>query len=74
MLLRAVVLLDPLTTDFSIVSIKHTNSSGTTKEVKGPKTKEGVGYQLDLNLSPSEKIKLKVKNMLMIEYTENYIV
>ena len=61
MLLRAVVLLDPLTTDFSIVSIKHTNSSGSNKDLKGPKIKEGVGYTLDLKLSPSEKIKLKVK-------------
>lgn len=61
MLLRAVVLLDPLTTDFSIVSIKHTNLSGSNKDVKGPKIKEGVGYTLDLKLSPSEKIKLKVK-------------
>ena len=61
MLLRAVALLDPLTTDFSIVTIKHTTASGTTKEVKGPKIKEGIGYMLDLKLSPSEKIKLKVK-------------
>lgn len=61
MLLRAVVLLDPLTTNFSIVSIKHNNLSGATKEVKGPKIKEGVGYMLDLKLSPSDKIKLKVK-------------
>ena len=60
MLLRAVVLLDPLTADFSLVSIKHTNPSGATKEVKGSKIKEGIGYILDLKLSPLEKIKLKV--------------
>jgi len=58
--LRAVVLLDPLTTDFNIVSIKHIAISGAIKEVKGPKIKEGVGYTFDLKLSPSEKIKLKV--------------
>ena len=55
------MLLDPLTADFSLVSIKHINPSGATKDVKGPKIKEGIGYTLDLKLSPSEKIKLKVK-------------
>ena len=64
MLLRAVVLLDPLTADFSLVSIKHTTPSGTTQEVKGAKTKEGIGYMLDLKLSPSEKLKLKVQYII----------
>ena len=64
MLLRAVVLLDPLTVDFSIVSIKHTSPSGTIKEVKGPKIKEGIGYMIDLKLSPSEKIKFKVQQYI----------
>ena len=57
------MLLDPLTADFSIVTIKQAAASGSTKEIKGPKIKEGVGYMLEVKLSPAEKIKLKVKSI-----------
>jgi len=58
--LRAVVLLDPLTTDFNVISIKHTSSGGISKDVKGHKIKEGIGFMLDLKLAATEKIKIKV--------------